>query len=239
VGSLWDKTPSYDILNLRLNEGQSSSLYQDFKICLSGKHPCSHVNHIFIRPPGTSDLRNLVRTVNSLPRSYRGQCDVLFNDADAISSNRNLLILYILLTPGPPADEAAELALHLMHSARLTSLASTYVRRCVSSIYGDSPKSSEMTFQRTFATRGQGKLHTSQPATAIKRPMEMFFSRYDLSKALRRRRDILLDPTTVDDRHKVLASLEPAHRLAVVHYWRTGVMAPHSLDLSEFTEPNR
>ncbi|KAH6916364.1 hypothetical protein BKA70DRAFT_1179846 [Coprinopsis sp. MPI-PUGE-AT-0042] len=222
-GSLWNEVPGFDVLNLKLNEGQSSSLYQDFKICLTS----------------AGDLRNLIRTVNSLPQSYQGQCDILFNDPDAISANRNLLILYILLTPGPPVDEVAELALHLMYSARLTSLASAYVRRCVSSIYGDLTKPAEMTFQRTFASRGKGKLHSTQPATSIKRPVEMFLSRYDLSKALRRRRDTLLDLSTVDDRHKILASFEPAHRLAVVHFWKTGVLAPHSLDLTEFTEPNR
>ncbi|KAH6916344.1 hypothetical protein BKA70DRAFT_484614 [Coprinopsis sp. MPI-PUGE-AT-0042] len=222
-GSLWNKVPGFDVLNLKLSEGQSSSLYQDFKICLSS----------------AGDLGNLIRTVNSLPRSYRGQCDILFNDPDAISANWNLLILYVLLTPGPPVDEVAELALHPMYSARLTSLASAYVRRCVSSIYGDLTKPAEMTFHRTFASRGKGKLHSTQSATSIKRLVEMFLSRFDLSKTLRRRGDMLMDPYTVDDRHKILASLEPAHRLAVMHFWKTGVLSPYSLDLTEFTEPNR
>ncbi|KAH6888999.1 hypothetical protein BKA70DRAFT_1235164 [Coprinopsis sp. MPI-PUGE-AT-0042] len=229
-GSLWNKVPGFDVLNLKLK----ASLPRYIK---TSRYVSP--NHLLTHPSGAGDLRNLIRTVNSLPRSYRGQCDILFNDPDAISANRNLLILYVLLTPGPPVDEVAELALHPMYSARLTSLASAYVRCCVSSIYGDLTKPAEMPFHRTFASRGKGKLHSTQPATSIKGPVEMFLSQFDLSKALRRRRYTLMDPHTVDNRHKILASLEPAYRLAVMHFWKTGVLSPYSFDLTEFTEPNR
>ncbi|TFK23219.1 hypothetical protein FA15DRAFT_670717 [Coprinopsis marcescibilis] len=220
---LWGRIPGYDILRPSLNEGLAVSVYQNFKLCFAG----------------ANDIRNLMQTVNSLPNGYQGQCDILINDPDAVSANQSLVILYILLTDGPSIDEVAELALHLMYSSRLTEAGSAYVRRCVHMIYGDSARQSDMTFQRCFPTRGRGKLFSAQPSMAIKRPLEAFLSRYELPKAMRRMRDVLLDPSRVDDRHKILANLEPAHRLAHVYYWKTGVLAPFSLDLRPFTHPNR
>lgn len=187
-----------------------------------------------------SDIRNVVQTVNNLPRGYQGTCDILLNNADAITANRNLVILYILMTAGPSIEEAAELAVHLMYSSRLTTNMAAYLRRCVHMIYGDCANGgSDMTFQRTFPTRGRGKLSTAQPAMAIKRPVEMFLSRYDLVKAMRRMKDALFAPARLDERHKLLAGLEPPHRLAHVYFWKTGVLSPFSLDLGPFNQPNR
>ena len=143
------------------------------------------------------------------------------------------------MTGGPSIEETAELVVHLMYSSRLTTNGAAYLRRCVHTIYGDSPRSSDMAFQRTFATRGRGRLYSAQPAMAIKRPVEMFLSRYELPRAMRRMKDILFDALRVDERHKLLAGLDPPHRLAQSHFWKTGVLAPFSLDLSPFGHPNR
>ena len=185
------------------------------------------------------DIRNLVLTVNNLPNGYQGSLDLLINESDTIAANRNLVILYILLTPGPSVEEAAELALHLMNSSRLTTNGAAYLRRCIHMIYGDAARDGDMTFQRTFLTRGRGKLYSVQPAMAIKRPMEMFLSQYELLRAKRRMKDVLLDPVRVDERHKFLSGIGPSHRLVHAYFWKTGVLAPFSLDLSAFTQPNR
>lgn len=182
----------------------------------------------------------MIQTVNNLPRGYEGTCDILLNGPDAISANRNLVILYILMTAGPSIEEAAELAVHLMYSSRLTANMAAYLQRCVHMVYGDSANCGpDMTFQRTFQTRGRGKLSSAQPAMAIKRPVEMFLSRYELPRAMRRMKDVLFDTSRLDKRHKLLAGLEPPHRLAHVYFWKTGVLSPFSLDLGPFNQPNR
>lgn len=186
-----------------------------------------------------SDIRNLVETINNLPRGYQGTCDILLNEPETISANRNLVILYILMTAGPSIEETAELVLHLMYSSRLTPNMAAYLRRCTHAIYGDSARSGEMNFQRTFSTRGRGRLYTAQPVVSIKRPIEMFLSRYELSRAMRRMKDALNDALRVDQRHKFLAGLEPPHRLSHVYFWKTGVLAPFSLNINEFSQPNR
>lgn len=150
-----------------------------------------------------------------------------------------LVILCALLTPGPSIDEAAELATHLMYSVRLPEKAASYVRYCVNCIYGEEMNEGEMSFQIALTTRGRGKLYSAQPATAIKRPMEMFSSRYTLAKALNSMKDTLQDPFQVDDRDKMLSGLMPSHRVSLDRFWKTGVLAPFSLDLGHFQAPNR
>jgi hypothetical protein len=189
--------------------------------------------------PDSPDILNLVQTVNNLPRHYRGKYDILLNNADAVVTNRNLLILYALLSPGPSIEEAAELATHLMYSTMLPATGAAYLRRCVRATYGQGPKAGQLSFQSCLDTRGRGKLHSMQMATAIKRPLEMFFSAYGADKASKSVRNTLWDPHRTDERGKFLMSLRPGHRLAFIRFWETGILAPYSFDLNELDCPNR
>ena len=185
------------------------------------------------------DIRNLVRTINSLPRDYRGKCEILLNDADAVVVNRSLVILYALLSSGSSIEESAELATHLMYSVALSPTSAAYLRECIRVVYGDGPADGDMSFQSCMKTRGKGRLLTMQTTMAIKRPMEMFLSTYELRKGMKSMQKILADPLRQDERDKALMSLKPAHRLSLARLWQTGVLAPHSLDVRRFSQPNR
>ncbi|KAF8993752.1 hypothetical protein BDQ17DRAFT_1252430 [Cyathus striatus] len=220
---LWGDVPAYDILQLNHNEGLNSER-SDFKVCFTE----------------ATDIRNLIETVNNLPKDYRGKCDILLNHPDATVVNRNLVILSVLLGPGPTIEESAELAVHLMYSASLTGAGESYVRRCVQRIYGEgSSDSGDMTFHCTLRTRGRGKLASVQPMMAVKKPREMFLSTFGLDKAIKSFHGTLLDPAREDDRDLLLDGLKPPHRLALSHFWHTGVLLPFSARTSSFTQPNR
>ena len=180
-----------------------------------------------------------METVNNLPIGYSGRLDVLLNNSNAIILNRMLVILCVLLSPGPPIEESAELSTHLMYSASLPETGAAYVRYCINLIYGEELNDGEMSFKTTLKTKGQGKLYSVQPATGIKRPLEMFSSTYNLAQATSNMLDVVQDPFCTDDRHKILSSLQPAHRLAMSRFWQTGILAPFSMDLSAFKQPNR
>ncbi|KAF9054677.1 hypothetical protein BJ165DRAFT_1600792 [Panaeolus papilionaceus] len=213
---------SYDCLRLHLNEG-SQAAEQNFKLCMTS----------------VSDIRNLVETVNSLPTNYRGRIDILMNNSNAIAINRMLVILCALLTPGPSIDESAELAAHLMYSISLPETAASYLRFCVNQIYGEELLDGEMSFQASLKTRGQGRIYSAQPSVSIKKPVEMFTSTYKRSKAFESYRAAMQDPFRIDDRHKALSDLQPAHRLSLNRFWKTGILLPFSVDLSPFSCPNR
>lgn len=149
---LWSTSPAFDCIQLNFNEGLDIKDL-NFRLCFAD----------------APDILNPIRTVNSLPRQYRGKCDILLNNVDAVATNRNLLVLYALLSPGPSIEEAAELAIHMMYSSMLPATGAAYLRRCVRATYGQGPKAGQLSFQSCLDTRGKGKLHCMQLATAIKR----------------------------------------------------------------------
>lgn len=161
------------------------------------------------------------------------------NNSNAIAINRMLVILCALLTPGPSIDKSAELAAHLMYSISLPETAASYLRFCVNQIYGEELLDGEMSFQASLKTRGQGRIYSAQPSVSIKKPVEMFTSTYKRSKAFESYRAAMQDPFRIDDRHKALSYLQPAHRLSLNRFWKTGILLPFSVDLSPFSCPNR
>ncbi|KXN86714.1 hypothetical protein AN958_09705 [Leucoagaricus sp. SymC.cos] len=200
-----------------------SVVYKNYKLCF----------------PGAGSLSQLIRTVNSLPRGFEGQCDILLNHVDAVVINRHLIILYALLRSGRDIEESAELATHLMYSAFLTPPSAEYFRTCVEEIYGVGPREGDMSFYSTLETRGLGKLHTMQTTTGIKRPVEMATSTYGLTKARRGLHNALLHSLHLDDRERHLMKLKPAHRLTLSRFWETGVLSPVFLNTASFNQPNR
>ncbi|KAG5338829.1 hypothetical protein C0989_006060 [Termitomyces sp. Mn162] len=107
-----DDLPAYDCLRLPHNETERDAIHRDFKLCFAA----------------SGDIRNLVQTINGLPAGYRGKCDILLNDVDTITVNRNLVILYALLGSGPSIEQSAEMAIHLMYSSALPPAIATYLR---------------------------------------------------------------------------------------------------------------
>ncbi|RDB16003.1 hypothetical protein Hypma_003582 [Hypsizygus marmoreus] len=213
--------PAANCLQLAYNEGDARN--RDFKLCFAA----------------SGDIRNLVKTVNGLPKGYRGKCDILLNDTDAITVNRNLVILYALLSAGPTIEESAELATHLMYSAALPAASAAYLRGCICVIYGDGASDGDMSFQSSLRTRGAGRIHSMQTTIAMRRPLEMFLSTYELRKGIDSMQSVMFDPLREDNRDRYLTGLKPAHRLAVMHYWRSGILAPFSLEIKDFSQPNR
>lgn len=158
---------------------------------------------------------------------------------DAVAVNRNLIILYALLSAGPTLEESAELAAHLMYSAALPAASAAYIQGCVRIIYGDGAGDGDMSFQTCLRTRGDGRLISLQAASGIKPLVEMSRSNYNLRRALKSMQGITLSPIRHDDREKSFIGLKPAHRLALLHFWTTGVLGPFSLDRKGFNQPNR
>ncbi|KAJ7663921.1 hypothetical protein DFH06DRAFT_986293 [Mycena polygramma] len=218
----WGDLPAMDCLQLSTNEGMDDlDPLPDLKLSFG-------------------DLRNLIRTINSLPPDYAGYCDVLLNDTNPVLVNRNLVILFVLLSSGPSLDEAAEFCTHLMYSAVIPEAGAEYVKRCIDFIYASSGEfEADLSFHRCLDTRGEGKVYSVQPSAGIKRLLEMFQSNYTLSTALRSMKDTTLAPDRLDFREKYYAGLKPSHRMAFHRFRETGILAPFSLNTSNFTHPNR
>ncbi|KAJ7609039.1 hypothetical protein FB45DRAFT_945186 [Roridomyces roridus] len=218
----WGDLPAMDCLQLPTNEGSDYLRpIGDLKLCFAA----------------SGDIRNLIRTINSLPADYSGYCDVLLNETNPVLVNRNLVLLFILLSSGPSLEEAAEIATHLMYSAALPGGGAEYVKRCVTFIYRDCD--ADLSFQRCLDTRGEGKVYSVQPSTGTKRLLEMTHSTYPLSSALKSMKDTTMAPDQLDSNEKYFSSLKPAHRMSFQRYRETGILAPFSMTTVNFTQPNR
>jgi Domain of unknown function (DUF4470) len=186
----------------------------------------------------SGDIRNMIRTVNGLPEDYRGKCEILCNDRNPIVANRNLVILFALLTDGPSPVEAAELATHLMYSSVLPIPMATFFYRCIDTIYAaDAAEGAISTI--ALNTRGKGKLYSIQTSKDMRRIVDMFLSTYELPKALTSMHGIMLNPSREDYRDRYMSILQPAHRLGFLRFRTSGVLAPFFADVTHFTQPNR
>ncbi|KAJ7114112.1 hypothetical protein C8R44DRAFT_231191 [Mycena epipterygia] len=214
---LWGNVPAIDCLQLARNEGQLVAS-MDLKFCFAA----------------SGDLRNLIMTVNALPDNYAGKCDILCNDLNGIVVNRNLVILYTLLTAGADVVEAAELAVHLMYSAALTPAMAKHVRACTEAIYGTHGAQSGV-----WDTKGAGKIRSLQRFSDLQLALKMFRSKYKFSTALASMHSVMWSPERVDYRDRYLSALEPSHRVGFSRFRTTGVLAPFAVNVSHFTEPNR
>ncbi|KAJ7066814.1 hypothetical protein B0H15DRAFT_794317 [Mycena belliarum] len=210
---LWGNVPAINCLQVSRNEGQRAAS-MDLNLCFAGK--------------------NLILTVNDLPDNYKGKCTILCNDINGVVVNRNLVILYALLTPGADVADAAELAVHLMYSAGLTTQMADYLRNCTEAIYGTDGAHSGV-----WGTRGTGKIRTLQYVSSLQYALRMFHSEYTLSDALASMRSVMWGPTRTDYRDRYIFSLEPSHRVSFSRFRTTGVLAPFAADVENFTEPNR
>ncbi|KAJ6580856.1 hypothetical protein B0H19DRAFT_930261 [Mycena capillaripes] len=214
---LWGNVPAINCLQLARNEGQRAAS-MDLKFCFAA----------------SGDLRNLIMTVNGLPENYQGKCDILCNDLNGIVVNRNLVILFVLLTAGADVAEAAELAVHLMYSAALTPAMAKYVNQCSETIFKTHGGQSGI-----WDTRGVGKIRSLQWNSDIQLAFQMFRSTYKLPVALANMRSVMWSPKRVDYRDRHLSTLEPGHRVAFSRFRTTGVLAPFAVDVQHFTQPNR
>ncbi|KAG6812035.1 hypothetical protein H0H93_014064 [Arthromyces matolae] len=232
---VWGNVPAIDCLNLSNNEGATAST-KNFKLCFAGitsimiQLKCFHID----RSTASGDIRNLVRTVNSLPENYTGQCDILFNDIDPRVVGRNLVVLWALLNPALPIEDVAELAMHLMYSSRLTSPMSAFLSRGLSVIrdltYGD---------DLSIPFGGVGKLKAVLMPGNLDIVTEMLESRYGQRAAENSYSFVMCNAARRDYTDRYLDTLEPAHRLAFTHYRSTGILVPFSFNTNDFCEPNR
>jgi hypothetical protein len=98
--SLWGDVPAIDVLNFSTQRGPDK-VSTDLGLLFAA----------------SGDLRNVVRSLLSLPDQYSGTCTVVINDNDSTVVVRNILLL--LVAYQFPEDQAVPLMIHLWYSALL------------------------------------------------------------------------------------------------------------------------
>ncbi|KAG8913122.1 hypothetical protein FRC01_004727 [Tulasnella sp. 417] len=108
---LWGNIPAFDALNIAMNEGAAVK-DQDLALCFAA----------------SGDLRNVIKTINGLPSDYTGKCTLIINDFHPLVTIRSTVVLCILLSSGSSEEAAAEVALHLLYSSKLTTAQDSFLQ---------------------------------------------------------------------------------------------------------------
>ncbi|EIM80807.1 uncharacterized protein STEHIDRAFT_135143 [Stereum hirsutum FP-91666 SS1] len=227
---VWGNIPAIDCLNLSRNEG-SSAVDKDINLAFW-----------YSNSAASGDIRNLVQTVNGLPADYRGACNILLNDRDIHIFTRNVLFLAILLDEYESIEEAAEMAVDLSYSMRLSSTTASRVQMkmrvlgmiLIGSVMG-TPKST------SISIRGKSRLvirHDMDEFTYLAKRGVLDVP-IDVDDAERAMHESLLHPSRQDYRDLYYSGLKPAHRLAASTYRTNGMTRPIGTNLNEFDQPNR
>ncbi|EIN11297.1 hypothetical protein PUNSTDRAFT_42604 [Punctularia strigosozonata HHB-11173 SS5] len=222
---IWGNVMAMDCLRAEANEGEIRNRDLTLGFVASG------------------DLRHLIRTVNALPSDYSGSCTVLMNDHDPVVTSRNLMALLFLAGHlAGDFERDIELVFHLLYSAAVTPDHASSVSFIVQRIFTQAMPNLEGMKNyscRYDADNDGGTVQATFSVHVFAYLIGMGASTFPWSKAREAMLGVVQAPERLDFKERHLSWLSPAHRLAFVRYWSTGIVLPFGADLSAYTEPNR
>lgn len=196
----------------------------------------------------SGDLRNLVKTIVSLPEGYKGRVTVDMNDDDEIVVARNLLLLLTAMSCTP--EEAALLMVHLWYSAFLSA---NVVQRMINMVMpliqaaiDLNPKEED----ESELVQASWKRNETLLAGVFHRDfwnmVNSFFPRgldknggtLTSTEAAALRMEVTLAPNRRDYRERAMFRLPPSWRLASFKFRGVGILLPFGACCDEFTIPN-
>ncbi|KZV61894.1 hypothetical protein PENSPDRAFT_642878 [Peniophora sp. CONT] len=213
--ALWGNMPAIDVLNIPKNAIQLDS-------------------HVHIAFPASGDIRNVVKTVNSLPEDFTGKLTVVLNDIDSLVSIRNALLLTILGDPEVDSRRAADVALHLWYSAFLP------MEYHIDIIQHSSKFATHEGGPQRIALGSRSSLETFVK-TGVREYAGAFSlgaDFYDAGQATNELARVRFDPSRVDLHHRIYCRLEPSHRLSLNEFRRFGLVLPLGAHNAHFSTPN-
>ncbi|EEB93239.1 hypothetical protein MPER_08134, partial [Moniliophthora perniciosa FA553] len=220
--TLWGNIPAIDLLRVPDSPAIASEPVEDLNLSLAfaGK--------------SSGDLRNLIKTVNSLPEGYSGQLTILLNDRNPLVASRNVLILTFLGIMDS-VDEAAEFALHLWYSIFLPMEHASHAHMALSRHeilkQGFRGQNVPLTQSSTLST-------TFSLATLERIVANMKFTSVDPWTANNALNAVMNGPERIDHRERFYAGLKPSHRVAMEQWKRFGLLLPFSTANANFNLAN-
>ncbi|PBK59038.1 hypothetical protein ARMSODRAFT_899806 [Armillaria solidipes] len=209
--NLWGNMASIDVINVESNEGADGIRDKDLSLAFIGMSAFS----------SCGDLRNVVRTINRLPKNYSRKIKIVLNNKNPMVVCRNLIILSILGIM-PDVEEAAEHALHVWYSVFLPPSYQTRIAQVI--VQGP-------TFQlESF----EGTRDCTDVFFSLLKPndIESAAAREALNRTMN-------TPERIGYREQQYASLRPSHRATLDAWRRSGMLLPFGATSGCFSTPNR
>ena len=239
---LWGNVPAFDILQPPQNEGEC---YEgDLHMLFAGKeyhgrHVCECAEYYV----ASDDLRNVVKTVISVPPTYVGTISLVINDRDFDIVARNVILILIAMTV---ADEkkASQCMLHTWYSALIRESDLEILKYFVLPLFEDVnakiiDKTSTSLFRKTW------KFGTYEVSLALSVKSWKTLALYctppeDLTatQASTIRAAVTMADVRKDYRERNLFAQKPTDRLCQMKFLEDGILLPFGHSGVDFTVPN-
>ncbi|CCM01082.1 uncharacterized protein FIBRA_03130 [Fibroporia radiculosa] len=189
----------------------------------------------------SGDLRDVIRTVNELPKDYTGELTVLLNDHNPMIVARNFALL-LLLGSIENKRKAADIAVHYWYSALVPAMYNVHLQQMIQDVLSSSGASSvgangSISCVMTPKSRIEGCLGTTT-ITILKQCVfsPESYQAQDVREELTRARLVNLSRDRLERQYW---PLEPSHRLAFIEFRTYGLLLPFGAANSHFDYPNR
>ncbi|KIY64468.1 hypothetical protein CYLTODRAFT_401827 [Cylindrobasidium torrendii FP15055 ss-10] len=219
-GSVWGPTPAIDVLNTLRRPVITS------------------YDRLDLLFPGARDLRNVVKTVNSLPVGYGGTLTLVIDDNRPYSAARNLLLLLLMKVyedAGP--DVFAQSAALLWYSAFLPSALSGPALAASLQEHGITLERLQASENIQISPTCTLKKHDTS-GELINNLRAMLSTEVDSGLGRATWKAAMDTPERVDYKDRYYSYLKPAHRVALHHWFSNGIFLPFSASKKHCTVPN-
>ncbi|GAB7359234.1 hypothetical protein MBLNU230_g5893t1 [Neophaeotheca triangularis] len=223
---LWGNIPAYDVLKLDANEG------------------ANYAKELRILFAASGDIRNVVKTLASVPSTFKGKMIVTINDLDFDLVARNAVLLLIAFAAESP-EKAVDCMIHIWYSASIgqehSKLLQGVVRECVQDVCTKiETKPAGTLLGKTWEFKMQGSLRLVLPKEQWFKLLKYFECPKDLtlSRAEEARKAITLAHERRDHRDRSLFAQPPGVRVAKARFREDGILLPFGQSRKRFTQPN-
>ncbi|KAF7552086.1 hypothetical protein G7046_g7521 [Stylonectria norvegica] len=253
---LWGNVPALDILNLSRNEGEGydkdlSLLFADFPLLSPSVTYLSYSIEIFMPNAdeylycllASGDMRNILKTVISLPATYKNSLSITVNDLDFQVVARNAIMLLLLLSVDE-IEQADDSVIHIWYSSMLRKsdldLLQTKVRPLIEEVYKKISDRSPQTFLAktwTFGTRSLRLVFFKETWMALLQHLRVPVN-LSRQRADEIRTNVTLAETRTDYRERDYVLSSPACRVSSERFRTVGLLLPFGHSRHGFEIPN-
>ncbi|KAI1394162.1 uncharacterized protein F4822DRAFT_39208 [Hypoxylon trugodes] len=222
---LWGNMPAFDLLNIPSNEGVDYAKPLSLLFAASG------------------DIRNVVKTITSLPKGFRSPMSIYLNDRDGDVVGRNAIMLLLALAEDD-SSVVVENIVHLWYSAFIPQSLYDILRGKIHDLVQDvcskiAHKAPNAPMGKTwiFGSRSLRLVLTKKQWSDLLASLEVPAG-LTTKKAQDIRRAITIAPQRVDHRERRYFAQTPGDRASAQKFREDGIVIPFGASRDPFTVPN-
>jgi hypothetical protein len=241
---LWGNVPALDVLRLDKNEGDGYT--KELRLLFAGTPELGRVSHFACTAHdclASGDLRNVIKTIASIPEGYCKPITMTINDRDFDIVARNVIILLATLV-AQDINLAVDCMIHIWYSVLVPKSVTDFLKTSIYPLIETickkiENKKPESVLGKTW-TFGSRSLRLVLPKEKWTSLLSYFEVPDGLSpgKARDVRAAIAMAEERRDYRERNMILQPPAHRICVIRYREDGILLPFGNCRDQFDIPN-